>query len=92
MVMRQFLDDGVINHAPIGIDQRCVKALSHFGTAQIAWGHQLHQLCCIFALNSDLPLATDVPKLHVLAQMPVIFIDRLAEPFGQNGTVNYGVS
>jgi hypothetical protein len=80
----------IIDQPALVIDQRHIEAISNLRLRDVARGHPLHQPCGIRAADLHLPLAGHVPDLHVLSQVPVIFLDARLERLGQQHVVDHG--
>ena len=72
--------------------QALFKALTDAGRGQIARRHQLCQMRRIAAAQLDLALATHIPDLYVLLQVPVVVGEAAPESLGQNGVVDHRVT
>ena len=82
MVWRKLEQHRVVDYAGFVINQGHIQALANACFAYIARRHPLHQSGRVRAFDFHLALAGDIPYLHMLTHMPIVFLHAGRKGFG----------
>ena len=92
MVVGQAEDHRVVEHTALIVDHGRIQAPAGRHCAQIPGSHQLGEPGGVRPPQLHLALAADVPYLHVLPEVPVIFFHAPAEALGQDGVIDHRIT